>query len=235
LFVLDKWPLNLRRSYLLHVFDEICCLVFFFFNVLLSLAGFVCPANLTFPVVCPRSSFCPANATSPTVCPSATPYAFVGSSSLAACSVFPVVTTLAGGNGGTTPGFTNGQGTLATFYYPATLAIDASGTAYVVEFDNSLIRTINSTGEVRTLAGGNGGKTRGLANGKGTLAMFWNPQGVAVDASGTAYVADTGNNLIRAINISTGAVRTLAGGNGGTTPGSANGQGTLAKLKIPTA
>jgi hypothetical protein len=197
--------------------------------VLFLLAGLFCLTSVAFPAVCPTSSFCPANAASPTVCPLATPYAFVGSSSLAACSASPVVTTLAGGNGYTRPGSADGQGTLATFKDPTGVGVDASGTVYVADNGNNLIRAINiSTGAVRTLAGGNGDTLPGSADGQGTQATFNYPYGVAVDSSGTAYVADTSNNLIRAINISTGAVRTLAGGNGGRAFGSADGEGTLA-------
>jgi hypothetical protein len=142
-----------------------------------------------------------------------------------------VVRTLAGGNGSTTPGSSNGQGTMATFNSPMSVAVDTSGTVYVADFSNSLIRAITiSSGVVRTLAGGNGGTAPGSANGQGTNATFQFPQGVAVDASGTVYVADTSNNLIRAINVSTGVVRTLAGGGFGI---ATNGEGTVATFNFP--
>ncbi len=148
--------------------------------------------------MCPRSSYCPANSANPTACPAATPYAFVGSSSLAACSVSPVVTTLAGGNGGTTSGSANGQGTFATFNNPIGVAVDASGRVFVADSQNNLIRIVNiSTGAVHTLAGGNSGTQPGSANGQGSAATFRKPTGVAADASGNLYVADFDNNLIR--------------------------------------
>jgi streptogramin lyase len=188
-----------------------------------------------FPVVCPRSTYCPANADSPTLCPSATPYAFMGSSFASACSAFPVVTTLAGGNGGTFSGSGDGLGTLATFRNPRSVVVGATGTAYVADTNNHLIRAIHiSTGVVYTLAGGNGSTAPGSANGQGTQAMFNEPFCVAVDTSGTAYVADYGNNVIRAINISTGVVRTLAGGGGGTFSGKEDGQGTFAMFRNPS-
>jgi streptogramin lyase len=60
---------------------------------------------------------------------------------------------------------------------------------------------------VSTLAG-NG--TAGYADGSGASAQFNNPQGIAVDASGKIYLADSYNNRIRSIT-SAGLVNTLAG------------------------
>ena len=64
-----------------------------------------------------------------------------------------------------------------------------------------------SINEITTFAGsGNTGST----NGTGTSARFQFPRGMTTDGT-NFYVADTGNNLIRKIVISTGAVTTLAG------------------------
>jgi glucose/arabinose dehydrogenase len=49
--------------------------------------------------------------------------------------------------------------------------------------------------QVTTIAGG----MRGFADGKGDAAQFDTPDGVAVGADGTLYVADTANNAIRKI------------------------------------
>lgn len=75
---------------------------------------------------------------------------------------------------------------------------------------------------------GNG--VQGSINGTGTGASFYQPTGVAVDASGNVYVADFRNNLIREISPA-GAVSTLAG-NG--QQGSVNGAGTVATFNAPT-
>ena len=65
---------------------------------------------------------------------------------------------------------------------------------------------------VSTLAGGgcDSCTNSGDANGNGTAAQFYNPQGVTVDR-GVLYVGDTSNNAIRAIAIATATVTTLAG------------------------
>src|ERR1700684_1744346 len=74
---------------------------------------------------------------------------------------------------------------------------------------------------------GNG--VQGSINGTGIGASFFQPTGVAVDASGNVYVADFRNNLIREISPA-GSVTTLAG-NG--QQGSTNGAGTVATFNAP--
>jgi len=134
-----------------------------------------------------------------------------------------VVTTLAGSG---SQGNTNGNGTAASFYNPAGVAVDGSGNVYVADQGNCSIRKITPAGVVTTLAGSG---SQGNANGTGTAASFFNPAGVAVDIFGNVSVADLGNNLIRRIT-STGVVTTLAGsGSIGTT----NGTGTAASFYYP--
>ena len=58
----------------------------------------------------------------------------------------------------------------------------------------------NSTGIVTNLAGGGSIGNFGYEDGTGSVAMFYSPTGLAVSTSGTVYVADTGNNLIRMIS-----------------------------------
>jgi len=74
---------------------------------------------------------------------------------------------------------------------------------------------------------GNG--VQGSINGTGTGASFYQPTGVALDASGNVYVADFRNNLIREISPA-GVVTTLAGDG---QQGSSNGAGTIASFNAP--
>ena len=55
---------------------------------------------------------------------------------------------------------------------------------------------------VTRLAGGGsaGGVASGSVDGTGSVAKFYNPNGVAVSTSGTVYVADLSNHLIRMIS-----------------------------------
>jgi hypothetical protein len=76
------------------------------------------------------------------------------------------------------------------------IAVTANGTVYVADSYNHRIRKITSAGVVTTLAG-NGAAA--FADGIGTSAFFNYPRSVAVDASGTVYVADQNNHRIRII------------------------------------
>ena len=113
------------------------------------------------------------------------------------------VTTFAGDG---TQGTNDGTGTNAQFKRPFGIAVDASGTIYVTESDNNRIRTIGTDGEVTTYAG----STQGTNDGTGTNAQFDYPTGVAVDGTGTIYIADSDNNRIRKIGTDR-QVTTLAG------------------------
>ena len=105
-----------------------------------------------------------------------------------------VVTTLAG----STAGFANGTGTAARFNYPRGIAMDGSGVLYVSDATNNRIRSVSPDGVVSTIAGvSTAGSTDGLA----TSARFNTPGGLALDGSGTIYVADTNNHRIRKIEL----------------------------------
>ncbi|WP_295795539.1 gliding motility-associated C-terminal domain-containing protein [Mucilaginibacter sp.] len=122
--------------------------------------------------------------------------------------------------------FADGMGTGAFFHNPADVVVDAAGNLYVADANNHRIRKITSAGVVTTIAGDG---TVGHADGTGTAATFRLPSGIAIDAAGNLYVADSGNSLIRKISI-LGVVTTLAGS--GTT-GSTNGTGTAASFNGP--
>ncbi len=117
-----------------------------------------------------------------------------------------VVTTLAGLAG--PPGYADGTGSAARFYWPHGVAVDASGNVYVSDAGNHVIRKVTAWGVVTTLAGLAG--TYGSADGTGSAARFHPPEDVAVDGAGNVYVADTGNDTIRKITVA-GVVTTLAG------------------------
>ena len=105
-----------------------------------------------------------------------------------------MVSTLAGDG---YPGFNNANGTLAEFNYPSGIAVDGYGNVYVSDSNNQLIRKITPSGDVSTLAGQY--QNHGAANGLGTSAQFYSPEGLAIDQNGILYVGNAANNLIRII------------------------------------
>jgi sugar lactone lactonase YvrE len=113
-----------------------------------------------------------------------------------------VVTTLAGS---TSAGFADGPAASAKFNLPSGLVVDASGTIYIADTSNNKIRKLQG-GVVSTVAGTG---AFGNADGPAASAAFDLPQGLAEDASGNLYIADSGNYEIR--ELSGGQVTTLAG------------------------
>lgn len=138
------------------------------------------------------------------------------------------VTTLAGS--ATATGSTNGTGAAALFNSPEGLTTDGTN-LYVAEAGNNMIRKIVlASGVVTTLAGS--ATTAGSLDGTGVAALFNSPEGIVIDPAGAnLYVADTVNNTIRKIVITSGVVTTIAGSPSGT--GSTDGIGASALFKLP--
>jgi NHL repeat len=140
-----------------------------------------------------------------------------------------VVTTLAGLAGSS--GTNDGIGSAARFYGPTGLAVDSATNLYVADSDNSTIRKITAAGVVTTLAGLAG--SFGNADGTGSAAQFYYPEGVAVDGATNLYVADYYNDAIRKVTPA-GAVTTLGGlGSFPYNAGSADGTGIAARFHLP--
>lgn len=113
-----------------------------------------------------------------------------------------------------------GDGGLATnakMSNPEGLALDTAGNLYVAEQGNGVIRKITmSTGMISTVAGD--GTPNGTAiitddggGGLATSAKLGEAVGVAVDASGNIYIADTTNSIIRKVTAATGIITRVAG------------------------
>lgn len=134
-----------------------------------------------------------------------------------------ITSTLAGG----VEGYAEGRGTAAAFNTPSGIALDAAGNLYVADTGNNAIRKVTPDGTVSTLAGDG---LAGDRDGKGAAAQFNGPIGVAVDAAGVVYVADTYNDRIRRI-APDGTVTTIAGGK---RAGLADGAAAQALFDTPT-
>ena len=99
--------------------------------------------------------------------------------------------------GGSSNGYVNGQGTTARFSRSEGVTVAPDGTLYVAENDNDVVRKVTNTGLVSTYAGTG---AQGSNNGAAASATFRGVRGVALDPSGTLYVADINNNDIRVIS-----------------------------------
>lgn len=127
---------------------------------------------------------------------------------------------------GSVSGSKNDTGTDAKFKNPSALAIDSSNNIYVADKGNHIIRKIDSSAVVTTVAGSSG--SAGNKDASGLNAKFKSPAGIAVSGS-NIYVVDTANYSIRKIVSS--VVTTLAGAVG--VSGSADGSGVAARFNNP--
>ena len=145
-----------------------------------------------------------------------------------------VVTTLAGDVH--VHGATEGLNNLARFDNPQGIAVDVAGVVYVADTLNNAIRKVTAVGTnwaVITIAGLAGRLNTGIADGSNTLARFNRPYGIAVNNSGTLFVADTVNHTIRRV-APTGVdwvVTTIAGS--ATNSGTADGTNANARFNSP--
>lgn len=111
-----------------------------------------------------------------------------------------VVTTVAGSG---TDALVDGNGTAASFGYPTGIAIDSKKNLYITDNSPYSIRKITPSGDVTTVAGHNGTYCWAYntgCDGLGSAAGFsWMEGGIAIDADGALYIADSDNYLIRKV------------------------------------
>jgi uncharacterized protein (TIGR03437 family) len=100
--------------------------------------------------------------------------------------------------------------TSAMFRNPRALAVDQQGNVYIADTEDSRIRRISTTGTITTVAG-TGVPGFSGDGGKATLARINAPEGIAIDRNNVLYVADSGNNRVRAVDLASGLIRTVAG------------------------
>ena len=89
----------------------------------------------------------------------------------------------------------NGPATMAKLNSPWGVTADAAGNVYIADYANNVIRKVNTSGNITTIAGG------GTLTGGGvpaTSALLNLPTATAIDASGNIYIAE--GQVIRKVN-----------------------------------
>ncbi len=128
------------------------------------------------------------------------------------------------GNGDPGFGGDGGPAREARLSYPTGLAMDSAGNLYIADEQNNRIRKVSPDGMIQTVAGNGEGKFAG-DGGPAPAASLGLPDGVAVDAAGNLYIADTASHRIRKVTPD-GIMHTIAGSD----PIGADGDGGPAAL-----
>jgi sugar lactone lactonase YvrE len=156
-------------------------------------------------------------------------YVAEGSHTIRKVTPTGAVTTLAGLAGSS--GSADGTGSAARFFEPHSLAVDTTGDVFVADYFNSTVRKITPEGVVTTIAGRAG--SNGSADGLGSAARFYFPQGIAVDGGGNLFVSNSEVNTIRKVTpVGTNWMVTTIAGLAGTF-GSVDGTNSAARFAGP--
>lgn len=138
---------------------------------------------------------------------------------------------IVGGNG--IPGYSGdgGSARIAELNSPSAIA-NTESTLYISDTYNNVVRKIvRGSGIITTVAGDGAQGYTGDA-GPATSAELNHPEGLAIDSSGDVVIADTGNNVVREVNGSTGIIMTIAGNGAAGLTGN-SGPATSAELNHP--
>jgi sugar lactone lactonase YvrE len=131
-----------------------------------------------------------------------------GASCIRKISAAGIITTIAG-DGITGYSGDGGPAASARLNGPSGVAVDAAGNVYIADAYNHRVRMVSPAGIITTVAG-NGSAGYSGDGGPATAAQLGVPEGVAVDASGNLYIADSGNERIRKVSAA-GIIATVAG------------------------
>ena len=136
------------------------------------------------------------------------------------------------GNGTSASGGDGGPATSAGLEYPNCIKLDQYGNIFIADANGNRIRKVdNTSGYISTVAGAGTGGYSG-DGGPATLAQLNSPNCLDVDGDGNIYIADSVNNRIRLVNITSGNMSTVAG-NGTGASGGDGGPATNAAIHSP--
>jgi sugar lactone lactonase YvrE len=119
-----------------------------------------------------------------------------------------------------------GPATSAQLNGPSGVAVDSAGNVYISDYSNQRIRKVSIAGTITTIAGGATGD-----GGSAALAGLYSASGVARDAAGNIYIADTNYHRVRKMAVD-GNITTYAG-NGTSGFSGDGGVATNAQLRTP--
>lgn len=108
------------------------------------------------------------------------------------------IVTIAGG-GARDPATSGATATAVRLLGPRNLALDAAGNLYISDFRDHRVYRVSPGGAIEVVAGTG---TSGFAGngGPALYAQLSHPAGLALDGSGTLYIADSGNRRIRRLS-----------------------------------
>ena len=116
---------------------------------------------------------------------------------------------------------------------PVGIAFDGAGNLYIVESSGGRVRKVTPSGAISIVAG-NGGQGFSGDGGPAVSATLFYPEGIAADASGNLFIADSINHRIRRVDAATGIITTFAG-TGVEGDGGDGGPASSAQLRAPEA
>lgn len=138
------------------------------------------------------------------------------------------ITTIVG-DGGVGDGL---QATNAFLQSPGDIWLDAAGNYYIADNFNHRIRKVDRTTGVITTFAGTGMGIFGGDGGLATLADLCNPKGVFLNST-EMYIGDSGNHVVRKIDLSTNIITTVAGMGGSPGFSGDGGAGSSAQVNDP--
>jgi sugar lactone lactonase YvrE len=119
------------------------------------------------------------------------------------------------GNGTAAYAGDGGPASSASLNNPAGLTVDKAGDLFIADSGNNVIREVAAaSGMIATFAGNGQSPPYPGPNGDGgpaTAAELRGPLGIAVDQGGNVYIADSGDELIRVVNATSGIITSIAG------------------------
>ena len=100
---------------------------------------------------------------------------------------------------------------LSGLSFPRAVAVDAAGSVYIADTGDNRVLVMRFTAGGAGLLAGTGTPGYSGDGGLAAAATLNQPRGLAVDASGNVYIADTGNNRVRRVDHLSGNITTVAG------------------------